>query len=101
MLDNTCQIDENLNRFIGESEQLRQYRLAKQQLIKALECKICKEIPRGLIMLLSCCGQIIGCQRCLSLCLRENSVCPLCRAENPTSIQVNVLESVFNFFSEI
>ena len=80
-------------------EKVRKYDAAKNNLIRALECKICKEIPTGSKVIVSCCGQLIGCRECLVRSLQENLSCPLCRADNPRSTEVNGLDVFYDFIT--
>ncbi len=53
-------------------------RKIRHEIVHSFECKICKDVPTDPILMM-CCKQILGCQGCLQICLRNNDVCPLCR----------------------
>ena len=59
--------------------------LLVQQLLVYLECKFCKDVPVPPVLLLLCCGQIIGCESGFESC---NNSCPLCLASFPGPTQL-------------
>ena len=84
---------EGLTAHFEDCDQTRRFKAAKVDLPKDIECK---QVPNGPKSFILCCNQIIGCLDCLNRCLRENPVCPLCRSENPKSVVVNGMNSIYS-----
>ena len=53
------QIDEDLSKFIEDSQAIKKFKELKVEVMRALECKICRDIPRGPKVLVLCCNQIL------------------------------------------
>ena len=64
--------------FGDEGDFKEEDRKIRHEIVHSFECKICKDVPTDPILMM-CCKQILGCQGCLQICLRNNDVCPLCR----------------------
>ncbi|CAG2185118.1 unnamed protein product [Mytilus edulis] len=47
-----------------------------------LRCKVCTEIPENTIIVVACCGQVLGCGACVQKCISENEFCILCKNES-------------------
>lgn len=81
-----------------QSEQRRKIKAeVVNELLVFLECKICKDVPVPPVVLLLCCSQIVGCERCFESC---NDSCPLCRASNPTTVQLLGQDGLYSFLKE-
>merc|ERR1719240_1805340 len=63
------------------------------------ECAICLEVHTSDFVVMQCCGQILG-DECLKETLSISNFCPLCRAENPRTLQ-NVSNVLNNLFLEL
>ncbi|VDI11143.1 Hypothetical predicted protein [Mytilus galloprovincialis] len=49
---------------------------------ETLRCKVCTEIPESTIIVVACCGQVLGCGACVQKCIAENEFCILCKNES-------------------
>ncbi|CAC5385875.1 unnamed protein product [Mytilus coruscus] len=47
-----------------------------------LKCKVCTEVPENTIIVVACCGQVLGCGACVQKCIAENDFCILCKNES-------------------
>ena len=73
--------------------------VAREQL-RLLECKICRDTPTPPVVLVTCCEQVLGCERCFRSCMEENECCPLCRDPDTESIVVESLHAVYAFLKQ-
>ena len=71
-----------------------------RELLQFLECKICMDVPSPPVVLLVCCSQILGCEVCFASCMRTSDACPLCRADNPSTMQILGQDSLYNLLKE-
>lgn len=94
------QIDDDLTKFIQEFEAVKKFKEDKTEIVRALECKICRDIPSGPKVVLLCCNQIVGCQECFTEWSSQYSSCPLCRSDSPSSLVINGLDAVYSFISQ-
>lgn len=82
------QISEDVVDLKGNTLQVR-------ELIRHIECKVCKDIPTNPPVLSTCCGQLIGCKSCFDRCLLNVGSCPMCRSSDPVCINVNGFEALY------
>ena len=73
---------------------------AVKEVAHFLECKICKDVPTPPVVLLLCCSQIIGCELCFESCMQASDSCPLCRAANPSTVQLLGQDDLYSFLKE-
>ena len=67
----------------------------KATMTENFECKIFKLLPKGQMVVMSCCSQLLGCAECLERAIREgNDECPLCRKRSPVSIALKGFDEV-------
>ena len=92
-----------LSKFVESNEELKKFNTKKKEILDALECKICRVIPSASTpkVMVLCCNQIIGCRGCLSHCMQESPLCPLCCSDAPNPVVVNSLDPLYDFFSQV
>ena len=71
-----------------------------REILPYLECKICKDVPTPPVLLLVCCGQVLGCETCFETCMEASDLCPLCRATNPTTILINGQDGLYSILKD-
>ena len=73
---------------------------AVREVAHFLECKICKDVPTPPVVLLLCCSQIVECGLCFESCMQASDSCPLCRAANPSTVQLLGQDGLYSFLKE-
>ena len=68
-------------------KQQSQHTSFSRQAQQLFDCKICKTLPVGKVMVVTmCCNQLIGCHNCFMEATEPDLVCPLCRAQEVTCV---------------
>ena len=71
------------------TELLKRHQSLAQQVTLLYECKICKMLPVGTrIVVTCCCNQLFGCNNCFMQATEDDLVCPLCRATDVASVDL-------------
>jgi len=73
--------------------------VAREQM-EYLDCKICREVPTPPVVVLTCCNQLLGWNRCFLSCMNNANSCPLCRTVGPSTLTLRGLDSMFAHLKE-
>ena len=79
---------------IKEAKKQARADVAREQL-RLLECKICRDTPTPPVVLVTCCKQVLGCERCFSDFTEKQKYCPLCHDAGGTTIPICGLDEPF------
>ena len=70
-----------------------------QRFSDSFKCNICLCIIKPPLIYALCCRHIVGCDKCVSECRRQNNKCPLCRAEPWETIPIIGFDDLLNELS--